>query len=260
MQVPVIGLVIALSSDARFILGPMTWRTFEGRRTEYRMLAGDTGLHVVCSGPGLLNAQAAARWLIVSGADALAVMGVCGGLQGGLRSGDLIVAEAVGERHRTGMRFWPTDAIFAGYVRAGLAAGGAPVHLGRIFSSGQPVLTTEAKWGLHRETGALAVDMESGAVARAACRSGLPFFSLRAVCDPAEVAVPRALYACLTTEGKVRPLGLLTNLLRTPALARHLLSAGTAYWGALSALKASWQGRVRDGLGLLVRGGPSLKR
>ena len=254
MQVPVIGLVIALSSEALFIFGHRTWRRFEGRRTGYQLLSGGIGLQVVCSGPGLRNAQAAAQWLVASGADALAVMGVCGGLQGALRSGDLIVAEAAGERHRAGVRFWPADAIFAGYVRAGLAAGGAPVHLGRIYSAEEPVLTPEAKRRLHLETGALAVDMESGSVGRIACRAGLRFFSLRAVCDPAGVEVPHALYASLTTAGKVRPLGLLAHLLRAPALARPLVASGTAYWGALSALKAGWQARVQDGLRLLVRG------
>ncbi len=49
------------------------------------------------------------------------------------------------------------------------------------------VVTREEKARLFAATGAVACDMESGAVARVAARHGLPFAVLRAICDPAGV-------------------------------------------------------------------------
>jgi hypothetical protein len=62
----------------------------------------------------------------------------------------------------------------------------------------------KGKRALFDRTKALAVDMETAAVARAANQSGLPFFAFRIICDPANVSVPEALFRCVDEKGKPR--------------------------------------------------------
>ena len=44
---------------------------------------------------------------------------------------------------------------------------------------------------LFARVGAAAVDMESGVVARAAARAGVPFLAIRAIADAANTGIPR---------------------------------------------------------------------
>ena len=76
--------------------------------------------------------------------------------------------------------------------------------------------TEDAKRAAWRETGALAVDMESAVVARAADAAGIPFLVLRAIADPAVRELPSAALIPLAENG-------------TPALARVLVFTRTKH-------------------------------
>jgi adenosylhomocysteine nucleosidase len=78
------------------------------------------------------------------------------------------------------------------------------------------VVTVEAKRALWLSTGAAAVDMESGAVARVAQAHGLPFAVLRAICDPADRTLPPAALVALNSAGAIGLVRVIGSLLRHP--------------------------------------------
>jgi hypothetical protein len=88
----------------------------------------------------------------------------------------------------------------------------------------QPVASAEAKSALYRSCGALAVDMESSAVARAARDAGLPFAVLRVVIDAAGRDLPPAAMAAMAPGGGIDLGGLARELWREPRQIAGLIS------------------------------------
>ena len=72
-------------------------------------------------------------------------------------------------------------------------------------------------------SGAVAIDLESGAVARAAAASGMPFAVLRAICDPAGRPVPPAARLGLNATGSLAVRHVLAALAVDPAQVPALL-------------------------------------
>jgi adenosylhomocysteine nucleosidase len=63
-------------------------------------------------------------------------------------------------------------------------------HFGSVASCTEPVESVESKSALFRETGALAIDMESETVAQACRAAGVPLLVVRTISDPADVPLP----------------------------------------------------------------------
>jgi adenosylhomocysteine nucleosidase len=265
---PLLGLVVALSPETRILPGRGRWRREDGRWIRPIRAEGGTDLVCVCAGPGLGNALSAARWLASRGAAALAATGVAGGLDPDLSAGDLVVAEevlAVGDAHGGGSRAridaWRPYAPCAAAAHAALAACGLSVRRGAVATVPRAVLTVRDKGALFRLCPALAVDMESAAIAAAARDAGLPFFVLRGVCDAADRSVPPEFLDGMAGDGTVRPGPLLRRLLRRPSLAADLPRAARDMGSALAALRLAWRALFDAGLpGLLVSGRPAAAR
>ena len=96
--------------------------------------------------------------------------------------------------------------------------------------------TPAAKALLFASFGALAVDMESGAVAEACVRAGKPFAVLRAIADPAGRGIPALAMRGLGPEGETRPLAVAAGLLRRPGDLPALIRLGRDSQAALAAL------------------------
>jgi adenosylhomocysteine nucleosidase len=94
-----------------------------------------------------------------------------------------------------------------------------------------------AKGAAHRNTGAVAVDMESSAVAQSARTHGLPFIAVRAIVDTAKDVVPPAVSAA-SESGQVRIGRLLLGLLRSPSDLMPLLRLARRYNAATGSLQA----------------------
>ena len=243
---PLLGMVVALSAEAKALLGTRGWKRIAGRRVRRIHLPDGTGLTCVLSGVGTGKALSAARWLVASeGATALAAMGVSGGLDPSLRAGDLILPDTVVENGGNEDAAWTVDAGCLEIAHSSLAAEGLPVHRGSVVTTPQAALTAEAKQSLFTNRHALAVDMESAAVARAAGESNLPFFVLRAVCDTAERSVSRDLFECLDEDGRVRPFFLLRALFLRPSMAFDLARGRKEFAAALGNLRRAWQVQVK---------------
>jgi len=202
-----------------------------GVRAEARCLGG-LGVAVACSGARPARARAEAARLIAGGAAGLVSFGLAGGLSPALASGDLVLADAVvlpnGERIAT-------DPAWRSRLLARIEAE-AP-HQAAVAGSDRLLATVAAKRALFATTGALAVDMESHAVAEAAHAAGRPFLVLRAIADPADQALPRAATVALGPDGEVRLLALARALLERPAELPALLRLGRQSRRALAALR-----------------------
>jgi len=92
-----------------------------------------------------------------------------------------------------------------------------------------------SKRRLFAATGAQAIDLESGAVARIATAYRLPFIVVRAICDPAERDLPPAALVALDQRGGIGLFSVLSSVARAPnqipgllALARDAAQARRA--------------------------------
>lgn len=168
------------------------------------------GVRLWVSGIGPARAAHAAEAALRADARALLVCGLAGGLEPGLKAGALVLAEAVADA-ADGSR-WDTDAAWRRHALARLP----DAHAGTLVSQRTPVCSVADKARLRERFGALAVDMESAAVAAVAARHRVPFLAVRSIVDPASLALPCAATEALDDAGRLQPLALLRAILYHP--------------------------------------------
>jgi len=101
--------------------------------------------------------------------------GFSGGTRPGLRVGDLVIASEVLEM-ASGKHWTPAVAVpNESFLK------------GRLATVDRPLSDPEEKERIGKVHGALAVDMETAAVAASASEAGVPWMALRAILDPMEV-------------------------------------------------------------------------
>ena len=230
-----IGIVVALPGEAKALLGRRSWRKANGFLHSRTVLKDETELVVVQSGMGMDNAFSAASWLSEKGVAALGCFGVSGGLDPELGVGDLVFADAVFlERDDGASLVWKKSGCDSDVTLNFQAAKDLTASWGPIVTVKTPVLNTAGKRALFDRTGAMAVDMETAAVVRAASRSGLPFFAVRTICDSADVTIPESIYQCVDQQGRPRFFHLFRLIIRKPLLIPHLLRMKRDFSAALS--------------------------
>src|SRR5437763_8271988 len=128
-------------------------------------------------------------------AKCLVSFGVAGGLAPHLLPGHVILsAEVIGDEKR-----WRPHEQFQRQI-AGLAERIGAVE-GAVLGSRAILATEDDKTRAWRDTGALAVDLESAIVARAAAAAGIPFLVLRTIADPSTRELPPAALIPLAENG-----------------------------------------------------------
>jgi adenosylhomocysteine nucleosidase len=113
-----------------------------------------------------------------------------------------------------------------------------PVTRGRLLTSPTAVGSPAEKAALFRATGAVAVDMESLAIAEVANTHRLPFIAVRVIVDSAADALPQAVTAAADNEGHLQIWRLMGALARTPADLAPLLRLARRYRAANRSLAA----------------------
>jgi len=114
-----------------------------------------------------------------------------------------------------------------------------PVSFGRLLTSQEPLGSVESKAIAFRQTAAVAVDMESSAVAEIAAAAYMPFLAVRAIVDTASDTVPQAALAATTADtGALRIGHLLAALARAPGDLAALIRLAGRYRRARRALTA----------------------
>jgi adenosylhomocysteine nucleosidase len=221
-----LGIVTALAAESR-TLGRLT-----AAGAAFRTLPD--GTRVAVTGIGRAAAADGAGRLIESGATALISWGMAGGLDPALGAGALLlpgeVISAEGERFPTA-REWRT-------CLARAVPAGHPVSDGALLGCVEPLGSPAEKAAAYRATGAVAVDMESDAVAQVAARYRLPFLAVRAVVDTAADALPPAITAAAVAAGTMRGQQVIAALLQAPGEVAALMRLAWAYRAARRALIA----------------------
>ncbi len=209
----------------------MTVLAVTGLAAEARIAAA-AGLQTICAGGSPERTAAAIDAAIATGkVTALVSFGIAGGLDPALRSGALVVASGVIAPDR--MRYLAA-AKWSAALRE--RAGGLA---GEIFGAERIIAETMEKARLYRETAALAADLESLVVARAAQRAGLPFIVIRAIADAADRDLPAAALVPLTARGKPNLPGVLASLAAHPAQLPALIGLALATRRALGSLRGA---------------------
>lgn len=140
--------------------------------------------------------------------------GFAGSLQEWLHVGDVVLAAEVVD---LGGNCWPTT--WPGELPAGEWR--PPLHRGRLVTSPCLVTTPQEKQLLGQQAQALAVDMESAAMARLCTQHGIPFGCVRAVSDRVDTALSPKLLSLLSG-AKISPVRTLATLVRSPRLLPEL--------------------------------------
>ena len=110
--------------------------------------------------------------------------GFAGGLDAALAAGDLVLATAVRNADGATLRAPETPRLAAAATLRGLRC-----VQGDLVCAAAVAASPEEKRAL-AAPGAVAVDLESYAVARAATDAGVPWLALRAIVDPLDTALP----------------------------------------------------------------------
>lgn len=218
------GIIVALPEE----LSTLTSRKLA--RGECVPLGDDILLAYAGAGP--LNAEQAAKNLIVKGANRLISWGCAAALDGQLRPGQLVIPELT----QIDLQRYETDKRWSHKLRCRLSqkltvVGGSLLSTSRIVASGGE------KQVLQRETGAIALDMESAAIAKVAQQANLPYLVLRAIADPASMSLPQAVVVALDDQGQVRLGRLLRHLLLRPWQIPSLIRLGMHFAAARRTLK-----------------------
>jgi adenosylhomocysteine nucleosidase len=191
-------------------------------------------LLVVYSGAGHVNAKSASELLVAKGANRLISWGCAAALSESLKPGDLILAD---ELIDAGNVVMATSADWLAYAKNSLAKF-VVIQSGRLAESTSIVSSSKEKKQLHAITGAIALDMESVAVARVAKQHTLPFLTIRVIADPVNMNLPRAINYSLNDQGEMVLRKLLLFLFLHPAELPGLIKLGLHFNAAKKTLKS----------------------
>ena len=194
-------------------------------------------LLVAYSGAGSANARAAAERLVAQGAARLISWGCAAALSASLKPGDLVLADKlVDAEGGTDAKFcvctdWHSDtkSILTPFV---------VVHTGGLAESKRIVSSSKDKKQRHAMTGAVALDMESIAIAKVAKRYASPFLVIRVIADPVDMNLPRAISYALNDRGDMVLGKLLLFLALHPAELPDLIKLGLHFNAAKNTLKS----------------------
>jgi nucleoside phosphorylase len=114
--------------------------------------------------------------------------------------------------------------------------GGRGIGVGAILGLDRMLSSSREKANAFTRSGALAIDMESHHVARAAGECGLPFIVVRAISDQANEALPAIMASFVDEEGQSKMSAVLAALIFRRVQLGALLQAGRASKRAHQAL------------------------
>lgn len=219
------GIVVALPEE----LATLTNRKLA--RGECLRLSDD--VLVAYAGAGPINAANAARLLLAKGANRLISWGCAAALAPQLRPGQLVVADRI----FFDQQIYGADKCWSDKVSSRLGEKLA-VGNGKLVTETRIVALSEDKQAIHRNTGAAALDMESGAIAKVASQSNLPCLVLRVIADPVTLDLPPAVSRAMNEQGQVELGKLLCHLALHPWEVPALIKLGLHFRAAQKTLKS----------------------
>jgi adenosylhomocysteine nucleosidase len=233
-----IGIFTALGWESAAVRAVLQEVQREEERV-WRGVVGKTEVLVVTGGIGPRRTQRTVEQFASVPLSAVLSVGCAGALIPGLSCGQLVLASHVAmsdvsesaQVHR-----YPVDSQLLAYARAAAQTAGVPVADGPLFTSVKILFTPEEKAQRGQETGAIAVEMESGVHAAFAAARGLPFLTLRVILDGVDMRLP-AIRGLTTPDGEVRAVKAALHVATHPHHLPALLALKRAQTVAAAAIR-----------------------
>ena len=211
-----IGIVCALPMECAPLLERCQHvRKYSGGRFVFRGgRLDDVRIVVVETGPGASLAARGTRALIdAHRPDWVISAGFSGALTESVQRNHIVVGTAIRAADARELAF---DLTFQGDAAAGQ-------HAGRLLNADRIIRTVEEKRTLGEETGCLAVDLESFAVADVCREQSQKFLAIRVISDDFEADLPPEAVAIFSTSGVKRWGAVAGSLWNRPSSAQDLL-------------------------------------
>jgi adenosylhomocysteine nucleosidase len=191
---------------------------------------------VAYSGTGSENAALAAELLVSKGASRLISWGCAAALSDFLKPGDLALADLLVDASGTKSAEFCVSTDWHRHSKLHLSDF-VIVHTGCLAESKFIVSLSEDKKKLNSKNDAIALDMESIAIAKVAARNKLSFLVIRAIADPVTMDLPKSINYALNTQGDIVLSKLLFHLACHPAELPGLIRLGLYFNAAKKTLK-----------------------
>jgi len=168
---------------------------------------------VVESGLGFANARTAAQTLLEAHTPPwLLSCGFAGALLPEMKIGDIVIADSLVDPHGQQLA---VDVSMPADPDRGL-------FVGRMLTADQMVRKVEEKQALAEEFGAIAVEMESLAVAQVARDSGIPFLAVRTISDDLSADLPPEVLSVVGSTGTMRLGAALGSIWKRPGSVKDM--------------------------------------
>jgi adenosylhomocysteine nucleosidase len=214
-----VGLVYALAMEAGALedklQGLISIRG--GKFTVRQGGLKNRGIVVIHAGIGQQNAAQAAETLIAGHRPQWVIAaGLAGGLHADVKRGDIVMPDCIlgedGRRLAIDLHVSPQQ-----------LAATPGVHVGPLLTVERPVLKADAKAALGRQHGAVAVDMETLAVAEVCRREKQRFLAVRVISDAVGEELPADVERLIQKKTVARRIGATAgSLLRRPSAVKDL--------------------------------------
>ena len=186
------------------------------------------GIWLTISGMGAQRTRSAANLMLQRGATALISWGYAGALEDNLSLGNLLLPKILFSAD--GGALIVTQAWHEQLYRN--LAGRFSVHEEPLVETPTVLSTSLQKQALLADSGAIATDMESAALARFAQEASVPFVAIRAVSDTAQMALPKQLLKAVTSVGELPLQHILPEVIFKP---RDWFAIAKFAWGVYAA-------------------------
>ena len=219
-----LGIISALPAEAACL--------YNGKLNIGSPIEIQKDIFLCLSGMGYESASNAARKCLEIKVDALISWGVAGAIESSLNSGDLIFAESIIGQHKT----YQTTTEWNKKLLAYFQKNSTSVISGDIASSKEICASVTDKKLLLDKTGAIAVDMESAAIAEIAKNNNLDFIVIRTIADKAATTIPEAVLNHTDNLGKPEILKFMLSCMSKPAQISDIAKLAKSYKMALKTL------------------------
>lgn len=188
---------------------------------------------IVLSGAGPNNARKAAQMLLAEGAERLMSWGCAAALDEHLQPGKLTLPDRL---ITADLETIDIQSSWLDELQR-LLSPLNPITNAGLAESKTLISTAEDKRLLSHKTGAVALDMESIAIAKAARAHRIDFAAVRAIADPAGMNLPKAVEHSLNPDGDVEINKLLSYLIRHPLELTGLIRLGLHFHASKKTLR-----------------------
>lgn len=220
------GIVVALPEEFRTLTSGKVEKGNYCKLTDNILLA--------YAGTGSENAQKASELLTTKGVGQLISWGCAAALAPELKPGDLVLPRCLLTEDNQELN---CDQNWIDQV-CQILPSDISINLGQLTESRTIVAETKDKQLIHSQTGAVALDMESCAIAKAAIQAQIPCLVVRVIADPVSMNLPTAVSHALNSEGEIKIGKLLIYLLSQPMEIPALIKLGLHFNGAKKTLKS----------------------